>query len=574
MGLPWLKLSCALLTPGNPRRYVMLRSERVKKGLEKVGSRALMYATGMTKSEMERPFIGIASSFTDLVPGHIHLRELERSIEHGIYAGGGTAFVFGIPAICDGIAMGHLGMHCSLPSRELIADSIEMVATAHALDGLILLTNCDKITPGMMMAACRMNIPAIVVTGGPMLSGRSKMRRLSFVKDTFEAVGRHRAGHISREELEELECNACPGAGACQGLYTANTMACVSEAIGIAMPGGATALAASAKRERIAYESGERIVGLVKKNITPKRIMTLKAFENAMRVDMALGGSTNTVLHMTAIAHELGIRLPLDMFDKISRETPHISDILPSGKYFMEDLEFAGGIPAVLKRLKSELNDHITVSGRTIYQIADSARIDDEEVIRPLNRPYHKEGGIAVLKGNIAPDGGVVKQTAVQERIKRFMGKAKVFNSEEEAMKAIMAKNIKAGDCVVIRYEGPKGGPGMREMLSPTAAIVGMGLADKVALITDGRFSGGTQGPCIGHISPEAVENGPIAAIRNGDIIEIDIPKRKLELKISKAELAKRMKRIKAHKPKVATGYLARYAKLVTSASTGAVMKG
>ena len=552
----------------------MLRSERVKKGLEKVGSRALMYATGMTKSEMERPFIGIASSFTDLVPGHIHLRELERSIEHGIYAAGGTAFVFGIPAICDGIAMGHLGMHCSLPSRELIADSIEMVTTAHALDGLILLTNCDKITPGMLMAACRMNIPAIVVTGGPMLSGRSRMRRLSLVKDTFEAVGRFRAGEIDREELEELECNACPGAGSCQGLYTANTMSCLSEAVGIAMPGGATALAASAKRERIAYLSGERIVELVKKDITPKKILTPKAIENALRVDMALGGSTNTVLHVTAIAHELGIKMPLDVFDKISRQTPHISDILPSGKYFMEDLEFAGGIPAVLKRLKPELSNLPTVSGRTIYQIADAARIDDEEVIRPLNRPYHKEGGIAVLKGNIAPDGAVVKQTAVQEKIKHFTGKAKCFNSEEEAMKAIMTGGIKAGDCVVIRYEGPKGGPGMREMLSPTAAIVGMKLSDKVALITDGRFSGGTQGPCIGHVSPEAAEGGPIAAIRDGDTIEIDIDKRKLELKVSKAELTKRMRSIKAHKPKITTGYLARYAKLVTSASTGAVMKG
>ena len=552
----------------------MLRSERVKKGLEKVGSRSLMYATGMTKSEMERPFIGIASSFTDLVPGHIHLRELERSIEHGIYAAGGTAFVFGIPAICDGIAMGHLGMHCSLPSRELIADSVEMVTTAHALDGLILLTNCDKITPGMMMAACRMNIPAIVVTGGPMLSGRSRMKRLSLVKDTFEAVGRYRAGEIDREELEELECSACPGAGACQGLYTANTMSCLSEALGIAMPGGATALAASAKRERIAYLSGERIVELVKKDITPEKILTPKAFENALRVDMALGGSTNTVLHVTAIAHELGIKMPLDIFDKISRQTPHISDILPSGKYFMEDLEFAGGIPAVLKRLKPELSNLPTVSGRTIYQIADAARIDDEEVIRPLNRPYHREGGIAVLKGNIAPDGAVVKQTAVQEKIKHFTGKAKCFNSEEEAMKTIMTGGIKAGDCVVIRYEGPKGGPGMREMLSPTAAIVGMKLSDKVALITDGRFSGGTQGPCIGHISPEAAEGGPIAVIRNGDTIEIDIGKRKLELKVSKAELTKRMRSIKAHKPKITTGYLARYAKLVTSASTGAVMKG
>jgi len=533
-----------------------------------------MYATGMTKSEIERPFIGIASSFTDLVPGHIHLRELERSIEHGIYAAGGTAFVFGIPAICDGIAMGHLGMHCSLPSRELIADSVEMVTTAHALDGLILLTNCDKITPGMIMAACRMDIPAIVVTGGPMISGRAQMRRLSLVKDTFEAVGRYKAGQISKEELEELECNACPGAGACQGLYTANTMACVSEASGIAMPGGATALASSAKRERIAYLSGERIVELVRKDVTINKILTAKSIENALRVDMALGGSTNTVLHVTAIAHELGINLSVDTFDKISRETPHISDILPSGQYFMEDLEFAGGIPAVLKRLRAKLKDQMTVSGKTIYEIADAARIADEEVIRPLNRPYHKEGGIAVLKGNIAPDGAVVKQTAVKDKVKHFIGKAKAFDSEDGAMKAILAGKIKAGDCVVIRYEGPKGGPGMREMLSPTAALVGMGLADSVALITDGRFSGGTQGPCIGHISPEAAECGPIAAIRDGDTIEIDIPKRKLELKVSKDELKKRMKKIKAREPRIKTGYLARYANLVTSSSTGAVMKG
>ncbi len=552
----------------------MLRSERVKKGLERMPNRALIYATGVSKSEFEKPFIGIASSFTDLIPGHTHMRTLERSIEHGIYAGGGTAFLFGIPGICDGIAMGHIGMRSSLPSRELIADMIEMITTAHALDGLVLLTNCDKITPGMIMAMCRLNIPGIVVTGGPMLSGRSKMRRLSLVKDTFEAVGKYRAGDLTKDELDELECNACPGPGSCQGLYTANTMSCVSEALGISLPGGATALAVSAKRQRIAFESGERIVGLVKKNITPSKILTKKAFENAIRVDMALGGSTNTVLHLAAISNEMGIKLPLKTFDAISKDTPHISDILPAGKYFMEDLEFAGGIPAVLKRLKPKLNDLPTVSGKTIYEIAASARIDDEEIIRPLNRPYHKEGGIAVLRGNLCPDGAVVKQTAVQEKMKRFTGKAKVYNSEEEAMKAIMGKKIKAGDCVVIRYEGPKGGPGMREMLSPTAAIVGMGLADKVALITDGRFSGGTQGPCIGHISPEAAEGGPIAAIKNGDLIEIDIPKRKLELKISRKEMDKRLRTWRAPKPRVTTGYLARYARLVTSANTGAIMKG
>jgi len=551
----------------------MLRSERVKKGLERMPHRALLYATGLSKAELNKPFIGIASSFTDLIPGHTHMRTLERNIEHGIYSGGGTAFLFGIPGICDGIAMGHEGMKCSLPSRELIADIIEMIVTAHALDGLICLTNCDKITPGMMMALGRLNVPGIVVTAGPMISGRSKMRRLSLVKDTFEAIGRYKAGEITKEELDELECNACPGPGSCQGLYTANTMNCISEALGLSLPGGGTALAISAKRERIAFESGERVVELVRKNITPRKILSKKSFENAIRVDMALGGSTNTVLHLTAIANEVGIKLPLELFNRISKDTPHISDILPGGNYFMEDLEFAGGIPAVLKRLKPKLNNCSTIIGKSIYEIADSARIDDEDVIRPLNRPYHKEGGIAVLKGNLCPDGAVVKQTAVQERMKHFVGRAKTFDSEEDAMKNIMAGKIKKGDCIVIRYEGPKGGPGMREMLSPTAAIVGMGLSDKVVLITDGRFSGGTQGPCIGHISPEAAVGGPIAVVRNGDMIEIDIPKRRLELKISKSEMDKRLRSWKPPKPKVSTGYLARYARLVTSANTGAILK-
>lgn len=551
----------------------MLRSQRVKKGLERMPNRALMYATGLSKSEMDKPFIGIASSFTDLIPGHTHMRIMERSIEHGIYAGGGTAFLFGIPGICDGIAMGHEGMRCSLPSRELIADIIEMITTAHALDGLVLLTNCDKITPGMIMAMCRLNIPGIVVTGGPMMSGRSNMRRLSLVKDTFEAIGKYKAGGISKEELDELECNACPGPGSCQGLYTANTMSCISEAMGIALPGGATALAMSAKRQRIAFESGRQAVELVRKDVTASKILTRRAFENGIRVDMALGGSTNTVLHLTAIANEVGIKLPLEAFDEISRDTPHISDILPSGRYFMEDLEFAGGVPAVFKRLKPKMHDLSTVSGKNVYEIADLARIADEDVIRPLDRPYHKEGGIAVLRGNICPDGAVVKQTAVGDGMKHFIGIAKTFDSEEEAMNAIMSGKIKKGDCIVIRYEGPKGGPGMREMLSPTAALVGMGLADKVALITDGRFSGGTQGPCIGHISPEAADGGPIAVIRNGDSIEIDILNRKLELNISKTEMNKRLKNWKSRKPKVTTGYLARYAKLVTSASAGAILE-
>ena len=551
----------------------MFRSERVKKGLEKVGSRSLMYATGMTKSEIERPFIGIASSFTDLVPGHVHLRELERSVEHGIYAAGGTAFVFGIPAICDGIAMGHLGMHCSLPLRELIADSVEMVATAHALDGLILLTNCDKITPGMMMAASRMNIPAIVVTGGPMLSGRYQMKRQNLTSSTFEAIGRFKRGEITQHDLNCMEENACPGAGSCQGLYTANTMACVTEALGMSLSGCATALAVGAKKVRIAFASGKRIVGLVREGVNARKIMTKAAFENAIRVDMALGGSTNTVLHIPAIANEVGIKLPVSLFDDISKDTPHITDLLPAGKNYMEDVEYAGGIPAVLSVLQRKLKDNPTVNGVGIKELARKGEVADPEVIRTLENPYHEQGGIAVLKGNLAPDGAVIKQSAVSEKMMQFKGVAKVFDSEEKAMAAILAGKIKGGMVVVIRYEGPKGGPGMREMLSPTAAIVGMGLADSVALITDGRFSGGTQGPCIGHISPEAGEGGPIAVVKDGDGIEIDIRQRKLSLLVSDKELKTRLKQWKKPAPKITTGYLRRYHEMVTSASTGAVLK-
>jgi len=550
-----------------------MKSDNAKKGLERAPHRALLYGTGLSKTQMKKPFIGIASSFTDLIPGHVHLRSLERSIEQGICAGGGTPFVFGIPGICDGIAMGHGGMKYSLPSRELIADMIETIAGAHQLDGLVLLTNCDKITPGMLMGAARVNAPSIAVTGGPMVSGRYKMRRLSFVRDTFEALARYKNGKISKEELDSLECEACPGPGSCQGLYTANTMNCVTEALGMSLSGSATALAISAKRERIAYNSGVRIAELVKANIRPSRILTKNAFENAIRVDMALGGSTNTVLHIPAIANEVGIKLPLSSFDRISRSTPHICNIRPGGDYFMEDLEYAGGIPAVLNRLKAKLKDSFTVDKKNIKDLIAKTSADDSEVIRPLKRPYHKQGGIAVLKGNLAPDGAVVKQSAVEKGMHKFTGKAKVFNSEEDAMRAIMRGSIKKGSVVVIRYEGPQGGPGMREMLAPTAAIVGMNLASSVALITDGRFSGGTRGPCIGHVSPEAAAGGPLAAVKDGDLILMDISKRKLELKISQTEMDARLKRWRPRNPKIKEGYLARYARLVTSANTGAVIK-
>ena len=551
----------------------MMNSDRVTQGVDRAPNRCLLYATGLVPSQMSKPFIGVATSFNDLIPGHIGMRELERAIEKGINAGGGVSFLFGIPGICDGIAMGHRGMKYSLPSRELIADSVESVAEAHAFDGLILLTNCDKITPGMLMAAGRLDLPAVVVTAGPMLSGRYKGKRLSLVRDTFEAVGQVHAGKIGEEELSALEMEACPGPGSCQGVYTANTMACVTEALGMSLEGCATALAGMAEKRRIAYLSGERVVDLVREGITARQIMTEPAFENAIRVDMALGGSTNTVLHIPAIAHDAGVTLALERFDEISADTPHIANIRPGGEHFMEDLEYAGGIPAVCHMLRSKLNECPTVTGKTTLQIAEEAEVVDPEVIRSLENPYHAQGGVAVLRGSLAPDGSVVKQSAVGEGMRIFEGTAKVFDAEEDAMQAISEGKITAGDVVIIRYEGPKGGPGMREMLAPTAAIVGMGLSDSVALATDGRFSGGTRGPCIGHISPEAAEGGPIAMVQDGDRIAINIPERRIDLLISEREKKRRFKGWKPLPPKITKGYLARYAKLVTSAGTGAVVK-
>ncbi|PKL47964.1 MAG: dihydroxy-acid dehydratase [Nitrospira bacterium HGW-Nitrospira-1] len=550
-----------------------MRSKTIKEGIERLPHRALLYATGIPKSEMGKPFIGVATSFTDLIPGHIGMRDLERFIEKGVHTGGGYPFFFGIPGVCDGIAMGHSGMHYSLASRELIADMVETVAEAHQLDGLVLLTNCDKITPGMLMAAGRLNIPSIVVTAGPMFSGHYKGRRLNLTSDTFEAVGKFKKGLIKKEELDVLEMCACPGAGSCQGMYTANTMACVTEALGMSLEGCATALAVSSKKRRIAFQSGSRVVELVKKNITPRKIMNRKAFENAIMVDLALGGSTNTVLHIPAIANDAGIKLPLEIFDRLARTTPHIANMLPGGPNYMEDLDYAGGIPAMLKRLKPKLKDNITVSGKSIAQIADEAEILNDDVIRPIGKAHHKEGGIAILKGNLACRGAVVKQSAVSKETMRFEGTAIVFNSEEDALKAILAGKVKPGNVVVIRYEGPKGGPGMREMLAPTAAIAGMGLSESVALVTDGRFSGGTRGPCIGHISPEAMEGGTLAIVKNKDIIRIDIPGRKLNVALTDREINKRLQTWKKPAPKIQKGYLARYARLVSSADEGAIMK-
>lgn len=550
-----------------------MRSDKAKKGVERTPNRALLFGTGITRQSLESPFIGIASSYTDIVPGHVGMRGLERAIENGVHRAGGTPFIFGTPAICDGIAMGHAGMKYSLPSRELIADIVESMANAHSLDGLVLLTNCDKITPGMLMAAGRLNIPAIVVTAGPMLSGRYQGKKLSLVRDTFEAVGQYTAGNLSREKLEALEMEACPGCGSCQGLYTANTMACLTEALGMSLTGSGTGIAGSAKKQRLAFESGQMVMQLVQQNLTPDKIMTGDAFENAIRIDMALGGSTNSVLHLTAIAHEVGIELPLELFDSISQDTPHLTNLRPGGDAFMEDLEAAGGVPAVMKILIEKLHNTKTVSGFSLAENLKPIQLFENDIIKPLSNPVHESGGIAVLTGNLAPDGSVVKQTAVSASMMEFEGTARVFDSEEAAMQAITSRQIKKGDLIVIRYEGPRGGPGMREMLSPTAALVGMGLGESVALITDGRFSGGTRGPCIGHVSPEAMAGGLIALVENGDKIYVNIPKRQLELRVDEAELSRRKSNWQPPEPKIQRGYLKRYAGAVSSANEGAVFK-
>jgi dihydroxy-acid dehydratase len=548
-----------------------MRSDIIKQGRERAPHRSLLYACGLSREEIGRPFIAVASSFSDIVPGHVGMRDLERHIERGIYAAGGAAFFFGVPGICDGLAMGHKGMHYSLASRELIADCIESMAEGHAFDGLVLLTNCDKITPGCLMAAARLDLPAIVLTAGPMLAGGLRGARVSY-GDTYYAVAKAQKGEISDEDLAEQEYCACPGAGSCQGLYTANTMACLTETMGMSLPGGGTALAVSAEKRRLAYETGKRIVGLVAADVRPCSIMTPAAFRNAIRVDNALGGSTNTVLHLPAIAHEAGVDFELDWFDQISRVTPHLTDMVPGGRHFMEDLDTAGGVPGVLHVLRDALESSPTVNGSDILEIAAQGRVLDSEVIRPLDRPYHREGGIAILRGNLAPEGSVVKQSAVSEAMRTFRGRARVFDSEEAATAAILAGTIKAGDVVVVRYEGPRGGPGMREMLYPTSLIRGAGLGESVALLTDGRFSGATVGLSAGHISPEAMAGGPLALVREGDQIAIDLDARTIDLVVDEAELRQRRMSWQPPQPKVTTGWLARYASMVSSAASGAVL--
>lgn len=550
-----------------------MRSDITKKGSQRSAHRSLFHAMGYTNEELQRPMIGVVNSFNEIVPGHMHLREIADAVKMGVAEAGGMPVEFPAIAICDGIAMGHDGMKYPLASRELIADSIEAVANGHAFDGLVMIPNCDKIVPGMLMAAGRLNIPTVVVSGGPMLAGRWKGRDIS-VSTMFEAAGKFEAGELSADEMEAMEFRACPSCGSCAGLFTANTMNSLTEVLGMGLAGNGTIPAAySGRRRMLAKKAGWAVMDLVKKNVLPRDIMTLEAFENAIAVDMAIGGSTNTVLHLPAIAHEAGVDLSLDLFDEISRKARYITKMSPGGSYHMQDLDEAGGISAVMKELtKIGLihTDCLTVTGPLKDRLAH-AFVENHEVIHDIDNAYMNKGGIAILKGNLAPLGSVIKESAVEKELLTYEGTAKCYDSEEATIKAITGGEIKEGHVVVIRYEGPKGGPGMREMLNPTAVITGMGL--KVALLTDGRFSGASRGACVGHISPEAMEGGPIALVKDGDRILVDVPNRRLELLVDEAELARRKAAWKRPEPKVKTGYLSRYARLVTSANTGAVMK-
>jgi len=545
----------------------------IKEGIEHAPHRALLYAGGLSDKNIKKPFIGIASSFTDLVPGHAGMRDLERQIEKGIHSGGAQAFIFGVPAVCDGIAMGHSGMRYSLPSRDLIADCVETMASAHQLDGLVLLTNCDKITPGMLIAALRLNIPSIIVTAGPSLEGHCKGETLTFIRGSSEAVGRYRAGNITLDKLCEMEHYACPTIGSCQGLYTANTLACLTEVMGMSLPGCATAAAVSSKKRRIAFESGLAICDIVKNNILPRDIVTKESLRNAIIVDLALGGSTNSILHLLAIANSAGIDLTLDDFEELSYKILQIIKLDPSSTLTMTDLDNAGGISGAIKTIYGktpEFKDTKNLIGLKVSEIADMAWVNNE-VIKPFDNPITSNPGLAILHGNLAPDGAVVKISGVDKDVFEFTGKAKVFNHEEDAMKAIVDDIVKEGDVVVIRYEGPKGGPGMREMLAPTSLLVGKGLGKKCALITDGRFSGGTRGLCIGHICPEACMGGIIGLIEDGDEIKISINNRTIDLLVDEETLAKRKENFKPYQNEVPKGYLSKYQKSVSPANKGAI---
>lgn len=552
-----------------------MRSDSVKSGVERSPHRSLFKAMGYTDEELRRPLVGIANSANDIIPGHVELDRIVSAVKAGVYMAGGTPIAFGTIGICDGIAMNHVGMKYSLGSRELIADSIEVMAVAHAFDAMVMVANCDKIVPGMLMAAARLNLPSVVVSGGPMLAGTHQGKEIDLVS-VFEAVGAVRSGKIDEAELSDIEDSACPTCGSCAGMFTANSMNCLTEAIGMGLPGNGTIPAVMAARTRLAKEAGMKVMMLLKKRITPKKIMTEKAFANAMAVDMALGCSTNTVLHLMAIAEEAGVRLDIDSFNRVNAKTPHLCSLSPAGKHHMQDLDRAGGVSAVMKEISRKRLIHtncLTVTGQTVKENIKGSWIRDKSVIRPLERPYHKQGGLAILFGNLAPSGCVVKQSAVVRGMLRHEGPACVFDSEEEATSAIMGGRIKKGDVVIIRYEGPKGGPGMREMLVPTSAIAGMGLDADVALITDGRFSGGTRGAAIGHVSAEAMEGGPIAIVQDGDRIAIDIPKRRITLKVPDKEIEARLSKWRRPKAKISKGYMARYARMVSSGSEGAVVR-
>ncbi len=555
-----------------------MKSDSTKKGIERAPHRSLFKAMGYTDKEIERPLIGIANSANTIIPGHVHLNRITEAVKAGIYMAGGTPVEFGTIGVCDGIAMNHTGMSYSLGSRELIADSVEVVATAHAFDAIVMIPNCDKIVPGMLMAAARLDIPTIFISGGPMLAGRhpSKPNEKIDLITVFEAVGAVLSNKMTEDELTKIEDSACPTCGSCSGMFTANSMNCLTEAIGMGLPGNGTIPAVMSSRDRLAKEAGMKIMELFEKDITPSKIMTEDAFKNALAVDMALGCSTNTVLHLKAIAAEAGVKVELNQINDVSKVTPHLCSLSPGGKDHIEDLNSAGGIQAVLKVLSDKgliVGDCMTVTGSTVTENIKDSRVLNEDVIRPFDSPYHKVGGLAVLFGNLAPDGCVVKQSAVLDEMLRHKGPARVFNSEEEASEVIMGGGIKEGDVIVIRYEGPMGGPGMREMLSPTAAIAGMKLDDSVALLTDGRFSGGTKGASIGHISPEAAHGGTIAIVEEGDTIAIDIPDKKITLEVSDEEIKKRLEKWEKPAPKITKGYMARYAKQVSSASEGAIFK-
>ncbi len=550
-----------------------LRSREVVSGLEGLPRRALLKADGLTDADIERPFIAIANSYNNVVPGHLHLRELGEAVAAGVRMAGATPFEFNTIAICDGLAQGHRGMCFSLPSREVVADSVELMLEAHRFDAVVAIASCDKIVPGMLMALARVNIPAIMVTGGPMMPGEWRGQPLDIIS-AFEAVGAVKAGKLSEREARAIEDRCCPGCGSCAGLFTANTMACLSEALGMSLPSMGTAHAVDVKKRRLAEQSGAQVVKLLRQGITPRRIMTRAAFENTIIVDMAIGGSTNTVLHLPAIAHETEVKLCLDTFDRLSRRTPHICNLRPEGSHTMLDLERAGGVPAVMKRLGRLIRGSpLTVTGRRIRENLKFVRSNGSDIIRSLTKPYHREGGIAILYGGLAPQGAVVKYAGVKPRMLRHRGPARVFDREEDAVKAILGGRIKRGDVVVIRYEGPKGGPGMREMLAPTAAIAGMGLLESVALVTDGRFSGGTRGACIGHVSPEAAEGGLIAVVHEDDKILLDIRRRRLELLVPGPELKERLARFKSPKPRAKKGYLELYQRVVSSAAEGAIRR-